>query len=147
MTLDAPDPRVVGLPAHGTRRLIVAGPGWAPACAALQPATVCPPEDVSRHPPAGSDTVSLLGVLAAVPDPTALLDAAVALLAPGGVLVLAEHTVERPEDLHAQPGCWPPFRRWQLGSVLQGYGLRELAFAPMTLPAGGSVMRVWGWRP
>jgi SAM-dependent methyltransferase len=97
------------------------------------------------HQAAGAwDAVALLGVLASVEAPTDLLDEAVERLAPGGLLILAEVTVGGPEALRAAAGRWPPFRRWQLGSVLQGYGLKDLGFSPLTLPDGRDVMRVWG---
>jgi SAM-dependent methyltransferase len=148
MPADAHDPRLGGLPdLIGARRIIVAGPGWPHALGDGRPAARCSPEALPREAREAWDLVGLLGVLATVEDPSGLLDAAVARLAPGGLLVLAERTVPGAAELTAPPAHrWPPFRRWQLGSVLQGYGLGQLGFSPLDLPGGPSVMRVWGWR-
>jgi SAM-dependent methyltransferase len=144
MRPDTTDPRLEGLPPLGARQLVVAGPGWPVALEGASLATPCAPEALGDQAAGVWDAVGLLGVLAHVEAPTDLLDEAVGRLAPGGVLILAEVTVGGPEALRTEAGGWPPFRRWQLGSVLQGYGLQDLGFSPLTLPDGTDVMRVWG---
>jgi hypothetical protein len=147
MSDDTLDPTLRGLPPLGARHLVVAAPGWPRALAPTGTVTEVVPEGLIAMAPAAWDAVGLLGVLARVHDPSALLDAAVDRLAAGGWLVLAEATVPDAEALHGRGTPWPPFRRWQLGSVVQGYGLQSLGFGPIDLADGTALMRAWGQRP
>ena len=168
MTELAPaDPRLAGLPhLGGDDALLVVASDWAAArglvagiarvtCLALAADRAF--ADAAASPaapwplPEGAvDVVLLAGALRLTADPTALLDAAMARLRPGGLFLIAEtmRAAASPAatrhldalDLGAAiarargQGASPVFQRLQVGSLIQGYDLVDLGFSP-ALPA------------
>lgn len=169
MTELAPaDPRLVGLPRlSGEGALLVVASDWAAARglvagiarvtslaiaadrafggkAAASPGEAWPQLD------GAVDVVLLAGALRLTADPTALLDAAMARLRPGGLFLIAEtmRVAASPAatrhldalDLGAAIararglGVSPVFQRLQVGSLIQGYDLVDLGFSA-TQPA------------
>ncbi|MEB3197373.1 MAG: class I SAM-dependent methyltransferase [Candidatus Sericytochromatia bacterium] len=151
--LQTGDPRLADLPRwDGTHALVWAAPGWAGATPEfggtilrkLPGATQLPEPLSARY-----DAVALLGVLSHVANPTSWLHAARAALRPGAVLLLVEELegpLEPAAALHreirrlvrAEAGGgeaeWPPLRRFQLGSIIQGLGLGDYGFSPWMPP-------------
>lgn len=154
-----PDPRLDGLPRFDGSAVILAASDWTGVDATF--GTDAPRASVPDWGAAAAavlpgferlDLVVLAGVLRLVASPTALLDAAIARLRPGGVLLIAEplrlpdaEPLDRRHvdalDLgaaiaHARGwGIAPVYKRLQVGSVIQGYGLLDLHFD--FLPPGG----------
>ncbi len=158
MTELAPaDPRLEGLPPlHGEAALVVAAHDWAGAAALatgyVRVAAVEVPDwgpvATLTLPGGAADLVVLAGVLRLVASPTALVDAAVARVRPGGLLVIAETM-----RAQASPGATrhldaldlgaaiararggvqtPVYQRLQVGSLIQGLGLVDVGFSPAT---------------
>ena len=170
------DPRLAGLPQFEGRSAFVLASDWSappgPDVEVVDDGGAPPGSDVEVVNDGGAaatawitgtaslDLVVLAGVLRLVASPTALLDAAIARLGPGGVLLIAESLAGQAPSLHLDVlelaaaiahdrggVITPVYRRLQLGSVIQGYGLLDLHFDPLTpAVAAPEQQRIWAQR-